>query len=79
MFRRNSGHQKVTNIIIFGDVQMVEKRRQFAKKFKLESVRLTVEEGRQIFEYIEVFYNRQRRDSYLGYLSPVDFEKKNAA
>lgn len=32
-----------------------------------------------IFEYIEVFYNRQRRHSHLGYLSPVDFEKKNAA
>ncbi len=28
-----------------------------------------------IFEYIEVFYNRQRRHSYLGYLSPVEFEK----
>ena len=32
-----------------------------------------------IFEYIEGFYNRQRRHSYLGYLSPEDFEKKNAA
>ena len=32
-----------------------------------------------IFEFIEVFYNRQRRHSYLGYLSPADFEKKNAA
>ena len=32
-----------------------------------------------IFEYIELFYNRQRRHSYLGYLSPVDFEKKNVA
>jgi len=32
-----------------------------------------------IFDYIEIFYNRQRRHSYLGYLSPVDFEKKNAA
>jgi putative transposase len=30
-----------------------------------------------LFEYIEVFYNRQRRHSTLGYLSPVDFE--NAA
>jgi hypothetical protein len=29
-----------------------------------------------ISEYIEVFYNRQRRHSYRGYLSPVDFEKK---
>jgi len=27
-----------------------------------------------IFEYIEVFYNRQRRHSSLGYHSPVDFE-----
>ena len=27
-----------------------------------------------IFEYIEVFYNRQRRHSSLGYVSPVDFE-----
>ncbi len=32
-----------------------------------------------IFEYIEVFYNRQRRHSYLGYLSPVEFEKQKAA
>ncbi|HYO55595.1 IS3 family transposase, partial [Archangium sp.] len=27
-----------------------------------------------VFEYIEVFYNRQRRHSSLGYMSPVDFE-----
>ena len=29
---------------------------------------------KDIFEYIEVFYNRQRRHSYLDYLSPVEFE-----
>ncbi len=29
-----------------------------------------------IFDYIEVFYNRKRRHSSLGYLSPVDFEKQ---
>ena len=28
-----------------------------------------------IIEYIEVFYNRHRRHSYLGYLSPADFEE----
>jgi putative transposase len=31
----------------------------------------------EIFDYIEVFYNRQRTHSSLGYLSPVDFETKN--
>jgi putative transposase len=32
-----------------------------------------------IFEYIEGFYNRQRRHSYLVYLSPENFKKKNVA
>ena len=28
-----------------------------------------------IFEYIEVFYNRQRRHSTLGYVSPAEYEQ----
>lgn len=30
-----------------------------------------------IFEYIEVFYNRTRRPSYLGYVSPLNYERCN--
>lgn len=33
------------------------------------------EASRKIFEYIEIFYNRQRRHSTLGYVSPLNFEK----
>ncbi len=29
---------------------------------------------KSIFEFIEVFYNRRRRHSSLGYLSPIDYE-----
>ena len=36
-------------------------------------------EARQsIFEYIEVFYNRQRRHASLNYLTPVEYEGKHA-
>ena len=31
-----------------------------------------------LFEYIEVFYNRRRRHSYLDYISPVEYELKHA-
>ena len=38
---------------------------------------LTREEARQdIFEWIEVFYNRVRRHSTLGYRSPAEFEAR---
>jgi putative transposase len=36
----------------------------------------TQEEARlSIFEYVEVFYNRERKHSGLGYKSPEQYEK----
>ena len=32
------------------------------------------EATQSLFEYIEVFYNRKRRHSALGFVSPVDYE-----
>ncbi len=51
----------------------------FFSSFKTELVHhedyATREEARRsIFEYIEVFYNRQRRHSAIGYQSPESFE-----
>jgi transposase InsO family protein len=32
----------------------------------------------EISEYLEVFYNRRRRDPTLGYCSPAEFEARTA-
>ena len=39
--------------------------------------RTRVELANAIFEYLEVFHNRQRRHSALGMLSPVEFEARH--
>ena len=56
----------------------------FFATLKLELVyqarwRTRAEARSAIFEYLELFYNRQRRHSVLGYLSPHDFELLNHA
>jgi putative transposase len=49
------------------------------KKGHVFSVRFQTREEarRRIFEYLEVFYNRVRRHSSLGYKSPVAFEQSH--
>ena len=56
----------------------------FFKTLKVERVNdrdyWTREEAKtDIADYIELFYNRKRRHSYLGYASPVEYELQNAA
>ena len=53
----------------------------FFKTLKKELVRKQVFLTREIaaskiFEYIEMFYNSKRRHSYLGFISPTEFEKR---
>jgi len=40
-----------------------------------ENYQTRAEARTSIFEYIEVFYNRVRRHSALGYLSPAEYEQ----
>jgi putative transposase len=40
-----------------------------------EDYQTRAEARASVFEYIEVFYNRVRRHSALGYVSPVDYEQ----
>ncbi|PCH63716.1 MAG: IS3 family transposase [SAR86 cluster bacterium] len=43
-----------------------------------EDYRSRVEAKQSLFEYIEVFYNQRRRHSYLGYVSPAEYERRYA-
>jgi transposase InsO family protein len=38
-----------------------------------------IELANAIFESLEIFHNRQRRHSALGWRTPVEFEKLHAA
>jgi transposase InsO family protein len=56
-------------------------RRASSAILKIEQVyqtrwRTRAQARSDVFEYIEIFYNRQRRHSALGYLCPDDFERQ---
>ena len=42
----------------------------------VEAGRPIAEVANAIFDYLEVFHNRQRRHSALGMLSPIEFETR---
>jgi transposase InsO family protein len=41
-----------------------------------EDYKTRVQAKQSLFEYIEIFYNRQRRHAYLNYMTPVEYEAK---
>ncbi len=54
--------------------------KSFYRTLKVELIYLKkhetkMEAKRDIFEYIEIFYNRERLHSFLGYNSPEEYEK----
>ena len=60
------------------DNAVVESFFGILKRERVNRVRYrTRQEARaDLFEYIEIFYNRKRRHGYLGNISPVDFERQ---
>jgi len=40
-----------------------------------QSYQTRAEARNAVFEYIEVFYNRHRKHSLLGYISPITYEQ----
>ena len=42
-----------------------------------EDYKTRAEARQSLFEYIEIFYNRNRRHAFLNYMTPVEYEEKN--
>jgi putative transposase len=77
-------HQVVTSMSRRGDCWDNAVVESFFASLKVERLHerryATIEELRaDVADYIEGFYNRRRRHSTLGYLSPVMFELRHAA
>lgn len=77
-------HQLIGSMSKKGDCYDNAAMESWNHSFKVEAVHgerfLTRSDAKyQVFEYIEVYYNRKRLHSKLGYLSPEAFEVKKVA
>jgi putative transposase len=77
-------HQLICSMSKKGDCYDNAAMESWNHSFKVEAVHgerfLTRSDAKyQVFEYIEVYYNRKRLHSKLGYMSPEAFEAKKVA
>src|SRR5690606_22332276 len=74
-YTQNSGHSRRGNCY---DNAVAESFFQLLKRERIRRrIYGTREEGRRdVFDYIEMFYNPKRRHGYNNRLSPVDYEKQ---
>ena len=78
-----SRHEFVGSMSRKGDCWDNAVAESFFHTLKVELVhgkiyRTREEAMREIFEYIEVYYNRKRMHSTLGYMSPYEYERQRA-
>ena len=81
LLNENKLHQSMSRRANCWDNACVE---SFFHSLKVEAIHYEPIKNRNdmrqtVFEYIEIDYNRKRRHSALGYLSPEKFELKNVA
>ena len=79
-----SDHHIVHSISRRGNAYDNAAMESFFASLKKERVRRrtyrTIAEARaDVFDYVEVFYNRKRRHEHLGRMSPVEYEEKKLA
>jgi len=77
-------HQLICSMSKKGDCYYNAAMESWYHSLKVEAVHgerfmTRAEAKQQVFDYIEVYYNRKRLHSKLGYLSPEAFELKNVA
>ena len=71
MSRRGNCHDNAPVESFFASLKSdLTERRRFASHTEARSA---------LFDYIETFYNRRRRHSSLGYLTPVEYEQRHHA
>jgi putative transposase len=78
LLRRHGVRPSMSRQGTSADNAVVESFFSSMKRERMSGVRFeTREEARRaVFEYIEVFYNRRRRHSTLGQVSPAEFERR---